>query len=57
MAKAEAAVSFMKSGMAKVKFCDQLGISMASLYHISDRSSDEFDGWIPLGWFTLILSA
>jgi DNA invertase Pin-like site-specific DNA recombinase len=37
MAKAEAAVSLLKSGMSKVKVCDQLGISMASLYRILEK--------------------
>lgn len=36
MAKSEAALSLLKSGMTKVKVCQQLGISMASLYRILD---------------------
>jgi DNA invertase Pin-like site-specific DNA recombinase len=34
MAKGEAALSLLKGGMSKVKVCDQLGISRASLYRI-----------------------
>lgn len=34
MAKSDAALSLIKSGMSKVKVCEQLGISKASLYRI-----------------------
>mgnify|MGYP000261083478 CR=1 FL=1 len=37
MAKSEAALSLVKSGMSKVKVCEQLGISMASLYRILEN--------------------
>ena len=37
MAKSEAALSLLKSGMTKVKVCQQLGISMASLYRILEK--------------------
>ncbi len=34
MAKTDAALSLLQSGMSKAKVCDQLGISRASLYRI-----------------------
>lgn len=37
MAKSEAALSLVKSGMPKVKVCEQLGISLASLYRILEK--------------------
>ena len=37
MAKSEAALALLKSGMSKVKVCEQLGISLASLYRILEK--------------------
>ncbi|WP_460272480.1 recombinase family protein [Celeribacter sp. ULVN23_4] len=38
MAKSEAAMSLLASGMPKVKVCEHLGISRASLYRILSKS-------------------
>ena len=40
MAKADAALSLLKSGMSKAKVCEQLGISRASLYRILGTAKD-----------------
>lgn len=39
MAKSEAALALLKSGMSKVKVCEQLGISLASLYRCLEKQS------------------
>ena len=40
MAKTDAALSLLKSGMSKAKVCEQLGISRASLYRILGTAKD-----------------
>ena len=39
MAKSDAVLSLLQSGMTKKKVCDQVGISMASLYRIIDKQN------------------
>lgn len=39
MAKSDAVLSLLQSGMTKKKVCDQVGISMASLYRILEKQN------------------